>query len=176
MPDAINREGIKRVGLNGDRLRARWCVGDEFGDHRIVIDRDFTAFIHTRIVANGDAVLYAFRRWAIDREAACRGHEIARWIFGIDAGFDRPAIEFDVGLLEAEGFAIGRADHLLNEIDAGDEFRDRMLDLQAGVHLQKEKALVLACDELDRAGRIVIHGLSERHCLLAHFLPRGFIE
>ncbi len=40
-----------------------------------------------------------------------------------------------------ERLAGGDPDHLLDEVDAGDELGDRVLDLQPRVHLQKEEAL-----------------------------------
>ena len=67
-------------------------------------------------------------------------------------------------------------DHLLDQVDAGDQFGDGMLDLQAGVHLQEVEALVLAGDEFDRAGGIVIHGLRQRHRLLAHLAAGGLVQ
>ena len=73
-------------------------------------------------------------------------------------------------------FAGGDADHLLDEIDAGDEFGHGMLDLQARVHFQEVEALVLAGDELDGAGGIVVHRLGQRDRLLAHLAPRRLIE
>ena len=51
-----------------------------------------------------------------------------------------------------------------------------MLDLQAGVHLKEIEAAVLARDELDGAGGIVLDRLGERDRLLAHLSPRRFIE
>jgi propionyl-CoA carboxylase alpha chain len=61
---------------------------------------------------------------------------------------------------------------LLDEVDAGDQLRHRMLDLQPGVHLQEVEGLVLAADELDGAGRVVSHGACQCHGLLAHELAR----
>jgi hypothetical protein len=68
------------------------------------------------------------------------------------------------------------ADHLLDQVDAGDEFGDRVLDLQAGVHLQEIKTLVLAGDELDRAGGIVADRLGECDRLGAHFGARCGVD
>ena len=51
-----------------------------------------------------------------------------------------------------------------------------MLDLQPRVHLQEEEALVLAGDELDGAGGIVIHGPGECDGLLAHLAAGALIE
>ena len=97
-------------------------------------------------------------------------------IFGIDAALDRPAPKLDVGLFDRELLAGGDADHLLDEIDAGDELGHGMLDLQARIHFEEEEAAILAGDELDRAGEIVIHGFGERDRLLAHLAARCFVE
>ena len=105
-----------------------------------------------------------------------RGQEIAERIFGIDARFHRPAGQRDVLLRQRELLAGGDADHLLDEVDAGDQFGHGMLDLQARVHLQEVEALVLAGDELDGAGGIVIHGLRQRDRLLAHLAAGGLVE
>ena len=68
--------------------------------------------------------------------------------------------------------AVGNADHLPRQIQAGDQFGDRVLDLQAGVHFQEvELDLVAPDDELDRAGRFDgSHCARQRHSLLAHGL------
>ncbi|OIQ66527.1 hypothetical protein GALL_519010 [mine drainage metagenome] len=51
-----------------------------------------------------------------------------------------------------------------------------MLDLQAGVHFQEEEALVLAGHKLDRAGRVIVHGLGQRDGLGAHGGAGGLVE
>ncbi len=67
-------------------------------------------------------------------------------------------------------------DHLLDEIDAGDELGHRVLDLQARVHLQEEEAAVLAGHELHGAGAVVADRLGQRDGLLAHGLARLGVE
>ena len=59
-------------------------------------------------------------------------------------------LELDVLLLEAQFFAGSDADLLLHDVDAGDHFGDRMLDLHAGVHFD-EVELVVLVQELERA-------------------------
>ena len=75
-----------------------------------------------------------------------------------------------------ELLAGGDADHLLDQIDAGDELGHRMLDLQPRVHLEEVEAPVLAGDELDRAGGVVADRLGERDRLLAHRRARRLVE
>ena len=48
----------------------------------------------------------------------------------------------------------------LNEVDIENIFSHRVLDLQAGVHLQKEKFTCARKDKLDRTGSLVAHGVS----------------
>ena len=85
-------------------------------------------------------------------------------------------LSFTSDCLIAQLLAGGDADHLLDEIDAGDELGHGMLDLQARIHFEEEEAAVLAGDEFDRAGGIVIHGLGERDRLLAHLAACCFVE
>lgn len=63
---------------------------------------------------------------------------------------DGVALEGHVFLPEGQAAAGGDADLLVDQIDAGDRFRDRMLDLQARVHLD-EIELAILVEELDRA-------------------------
>ena len=56
------------------------------------------------------------------------------------------------------------------------ELGHRMLDLQPRVHLEEVEALVLAGDELDRAGAVVADRLGQRDRLLAHLLARRLVE
>ena len=56
------------------------------------------------------------------------------------------------------------------------KFGDGMLDLQPRVHLEEVEALVLAGDEFDRAGGIVVHGFGQRDRLLAHLAAGGLVE
>ena len=51
-----------------------------------------------------------------------------------------------------------------------------MLHLQAGVHFQKVKTLVLADHKFDCARALVLHRLSQQHGLLAHGFARGLAD
>ena len=64
------------------------------------------------------------------------------------------AAQHDVALAEAQLLARGDADLLLHDVDAGDHFGDRMLDLHARVHLDEVELAVLV-QELERAGAAV---------------------
>src|SRR6185312_16063418 len=174
--DAVDYEGVEGGGLRVDGRFAPRRVGDELGDHRIVIERYLAAFIDTGVVADGDARLAALGRRAVARQTAGRGQEIAVRIFGINPALDRPAAKLHIGLPDGELFSRGHADHLLDQVDARDQLGHRMLDLQPRVHLQEVEALVLRGDELDRARRVVADRFRERDGLRSHRRARLLVE
>ncbi len=71
-------------------------------------------------------------------------------VLGVDPALDGVAVEADVLLCEAERSAGGDPDHLAHQIDAADHLGHRMLDLQAGVHLDEVELAVLV-QELEGA-------------------------
>lgn len=56
------------------------------------------------------------------------------------------------GVVVAEFLAVGDAEHLADQVDAGDFLGDRVLDLEAGVDLQEGDRAVHADEELHGAG------------------------
>ena len=141
------------------------AVGDELGDHRVIIDGDLVPLVNARIDPDSARVLV--RRHEAD-EAAGGGQEVAERVLGVDPALDRPAVAADLLLSERQRFAGGDADHQLDKVEPGDHLGHRVLDLQARVHFQEEEALVLADDELDGAGGLVAHGPGQGDGLLAH--------
>ena len=176
MADAVDDKFIQRARLCRNCRGAVARMGDELGDHRIIIDRDFAALEHAGVVAHRDAIRIALCGRAVAHKTPGGRQEVARRIFRIDAAFHRPAMQLHVRLLDRQRLAGGDADHLLDEIDAGDQLRHGMLDLQPRVHLQKEEALVLAHDEFHRAGAVVIDRFCQRHGLLAHLAAGRLVE
>ena len=81
------------------------------------------------------------------------GRKPRRGILGVDAGFDGMPGHRDVVLRDRQLLARGDAHLQFDEVDAGDHFGDRMLDLQTGVHLHEEELVgpVGGHDELDGA-------------------------
>src|SRR4051812_36279993 len=174
--NAVDGERIEGVGLRCYRLLAGGRMGHKLGNHRIVVERNLIAFSNPGVIAYRNAAFAPLRRRSIARKPPGRGQEIAIGIFGIDAGFERPALERDIALLEPERLAGRHADHLLDQIDAGDELGDRVLDLQPRVHLEKIEALVLPYDKFDGAGAVVTDSLRKRDRLRAHLPTRGGVE
>ena len=58
-------------------------------------------------------------------------------VFGVDARLDRRAAAGDFGLRQRQALARGDAELPLDEIEPRHRLGDRMLDLQAGVHLEE---------------------------------------
>ncbi len=171
--DAADDERVERLAHPRDRHVARRAVADQLRDHRVVVHRHFAALVHARVDANLPGNLG--RRHELDDPAGGR-QEVAERILGVDPAFDRPAVAAHVLLRQGQPLAGRDADHQLDQIEAGDRLGDRVLDLQAGVHLEEIERLVPVDDELDRAGRLVLHGASELHRLLAHGDPRRLVE
>ena len=133
--------------------------GDQLGDHRVVEHADLAAVVDTIVDAetarSSASLLELLRRPVADQPPGGR-KEAAVGVFSIDAGFDRPAVDADVLLFERQLLARRDADHLLDEVEAGDLLCHRMLHLQPGVHLEEIEALAAGVgavdDQLDRAG------------------------
>ena len=107
-------------------------------------------------------------RRPIARQPAGGWQEAAIGIFGIDPRFDRPAVPLHIFLRERQFLARGAADHQFDQVEPGDQFRHRMLDLQARIHFQEIEIARAIDDELDRAGAVITHGLGQRDRLRAH--------
>ncbi len=172
--------------LSASRISAIACVAvlavhDELGDHRVVEHRDLAAVVHAGVHAHAVQVLGVGREHRLPRrlerhQAAGRRQEVAERVFGVDAALDGPAVALHVRLRQRQLLAGGDADHQLDQVQAGDALGHRMLHLQARVHLQEVEALVLADHELHRARALVLHGLGQRHGLLAHRLARRLAD
>ena len=109
-------------------------------------------------------------RVLVAREGADARQEAAEGILGVDAALHGPPLALHLLLREAQLLSGGDADHLLDEIDAGDALGDGVLDLQPRVHLEEVVLLARVDEELDGARRAVADRLGERHRLLAHRL------
>src|SRR5690606_28431453 len=142
--DAVHHHLAQRHAHPRDRLVAVGAVHDQLADHRIVVRRDRVALVDVRVHAHAGA---AGRVEVLDQ--AGRGQEAVR-ILGVDAAFDRVAAQHHVFLADRELLPGGDLELLADQVDAGDQFGDRMLDLDARVHLDEVEAAVLV-QELERA-------------------------
>ena len=78
------------------------------------------------------------------------GHERLVRVLGVDTALDGVAADLHVALGVRQLLARGDADLRPHQVDAGDQFGHRMLDLDAGVHLDEVELAVLV-QELQRA-------------------------
>ncbi len=146
---------------------------DQLGDHGVVKHGDFTAVLNAGVHTHAEqihrvALEHGLGRRREAHQATGGRQEVAERVFGVDAALHGPAIALHLRLGERQFLASGHADHQLHQIQASDGFGHRVLDLQAGVHLEEIKALVFTDHELHRARALVVHGLGQRNRLLAH--------
>ena len=136
---------------------------DHLGDQVVVELADGVALFVTGIGAHPEAV-----RTAEGRDGPGRGEKAAaRGILGVDAHLDGVAVEVHFVLGEPQRLASGDAQLEGHQVHADDGLRGGMLDLQPGVHLQKEEVAVLV-DELHGAGVDVAAGPGDLDRRLAH--------
>ena len=155
--DAFDRELEQRAmhALDGSFSRRR--VDDQLREHRIVEQPDLAPDLDAAVPPHARAA----RQMQI-RDAARRRKEAVRRILARDAALDRPSARHDVLLTERQLLARGDANLPLHEVDAGHELRDRMLDLEARVHLEEVELAVAVEQELAGAGVHVPAALAAR--------------
>ena len=122
------RSAASRVGRVADQLRQHGIVMDR---HRSPVAKP----VSIRVSAVGAGV-----RNSVSRPD--RGGEIPSRILGVDAGLEGVAGERDGGLGDRQRFAGGHAQLPFHQVEPGDHFGDRVLDLQPGVHFQEEETVV----------------------------------
>ena len=107
-------------------------------------------------------------------DATGRRQEIVFRILCIDAAFDGVSMPFNIRLTEGEPLAHRNSDLLAHEVNAGDEFGDGMLDLQARVHLKKVELARRVCNEkLNRACARVINRARRSGAIVCPFTIRN---
>src|SRR5215813_13781982 len=118
-------------------------MDDDFGDQRIVIRRDEVAVVDRRVDADAGA-----GRQIQGRDATGARGERFR-VFGVDAAFDGVAYEDQLVLSVVQFFSGGDSDLGGDQIRDCDHLGDRVLDLDARVHLHEIKTAVLVEQEFD---------------------------
>ncbi|NRP51472.1 hypothetical protein XMM354_003270 [Aliiroseovarius sp. xm-m-354] len=129
MSDPLDLKTIKRHAHLLNRLGPGRCPSTEFGDHWVVIHRNFAALIDAGIVTHGHVACRGialpctlvqeragghFLRRAVAGQTANRGQEAAVRVLGIKSVFDGPAGKCHIVLGDRQFFAIGDADHLFD--------------------------------------------------------------
>src|SRR5690606_26104514 len=102
------------------------------------------------------------------------GHEGLR-VLGVDAALDGVPADLDVLLPVAQRIAVGDAQLLLHDVDAGDHLGHRVLHLDAGVHFDEVELPVLV-EELHGPGTAVADAAAGLHAALAEGAPRLLVD
>ena len=89
------------------------------------------------------------------------GRKVDR-VLGVDPALDRVAVEAHFLLRHRQIAAGGDADLFQHQVDIGDRLGHRVLDLDAGVHLDEVEAAILE-QELDGAGAQIFQ-FAHRFC------------
>ena len=126
-------------------------MDDQFADHRIVVRWYTVARVNVRIPANSKTA-----RNVDLLDLAGRRHEILVRVLCVDATLDGGTATGNVALSEGELLARSDSNLLLNQINAGDQFGNRVLDLNPSVDFDKVKVVVFVDNELNRAGVVVV--------------------
>ena len=79
-------------------------------------------------------------------------------------------------LQAGQALAAGHPQLPLDQIQAGDHFSHRMLDLQPGIHLHEVEGAAGIHDEFDRTGADIADRAGRRHCGLSHGAALGFAQ
>src|SRR5438874_5178225 len=126
---------------------------DHLSQHGVVMRRNRIA----RAVARVDAQTVGWRRHAPGPYRADRWHEILVRIFRIDTRLDRMSVQLYLVLRQRQFLAERDTELPFHQIDAGNQLGHGMLNLQPGVHLDKEHALAIG-NKFDGAGADIADG------------------
>ena len=147
---------VERRAQAGDRPRARLAVHTQLRQQAVVARADDIAAVDPRVDAHAGA-----SRPAHGEHVARGWEEAALGILGVDPRLDRVPAQEHVALLQLERPACGDLELPSHDVDARDQLRHGVLDLDARVHLQEVPAAVGREQELRRAGAHVAHGFGE---------------
>ncbi len=150
---AVNAGAGQRVGQHARGLPPRRRVGDDLGQHRVVEHRHLRPVDDAGVDAHSEAVerpelRRGVRYFETLHRAGLRLPALGR-VFCVQPGLDGVAARRR--WLGVEVAAVGDVQLQPDEVEAGGGLGDRVLDLQSGVHLEKEEVAVVVGHEFDRA-------------------------
>src|SRR6266498_69761 len=147
-----------------ERLGARGAVGNQLRDHRVVREADLVALLDAAVDADIDRKPQALELPGL-REERARILRVQPHLDGVAAWIGA----------EVERLSGGDPELSLNEIDARDELRHRVLDLDPAVQLEEEE-LAAVEHELGRAGALVADRARERDGGFAHLCSQRSVQ
>ena len=92
-------------------------------------------------------------------QAARTGNKLTR-VLSVQSALNGMSTPGDVLLLHRQGFTLGHPDTEFHEIMSGDEFGDRVLNLNTRVNLEEIEIAVGVPQELKGGQALVAHGFS----------------
>jgi len=146
-------------------------MNNQLSNHGVVIGSDHRAIPYSCV--HPDVVLLRPGDLLNGSQA---GRETRLYIFGIDPPLNGPSIQFDILLFECKLFSLGNENHLFNKVNSCDHFCDRVLNLDAGVHLHEGEIVLVIQQELYGSCRVVIHRFCNTNGCISHFLTECFIQ
>ena len=152
---AVDDELVEGAAGALECLLAGGSGDDELGDHRVEGAGDGVALLDACVPADTGALGDAH-----PGHGAGGRHEVAPGVLAVDAELEGVAAGDRV--VVAELLAVGDAQHLADEVDAGDLLGHGVLDLQAGVDLEEGDGAVLGDEVLAGAGTDVAGLLEDR--------------
>jgi hypothetical protein len=150
-----------------DRLRPGVGVHHHLGQQRVVVRRHLVPGVAVGV----DPHARAARRHEPVQPAERAGPVVAG-VLGVDPALDGVPARPDVVLPERQPLTGRHPDHPADQVDAGTHLGDRVLDLDAGVHLHEVELAGRVDQELHRAGAGVPHRAGAAHRGLAHPGPQ----
>ena len=162
------RGPVERGPGGGECLGAVGAAHNHLGQHRVVVAGHLLPGLDPRVHA------HAIRESHVGQQPGARPVVLAG-VLGVDARLHRMPRHLGAGIgqrVEERGVTLRQADHPPHQVHPGDLLGDRMLDLQAGVHLEERRLLAVhVVDELDGARGAVPHGPGECARRGLHPLP-----
>src|SRR5471032_2859128 len=150
--DAIDDQFSQCVFHAGNGHVTVFTVSDQFADHGIVVRRHGIASVDVRFPAHAKAT----RR--VEAGNFTRAWQEGVWIFSIDTTFDRVALNAYFILLDRQRLTGSDTQLLFDQVNAGDHFSNRMLNLNTGVHFDEiELAVFIKELESTRTAVVDIH-------------------
>ena len=163
--DAIDHALLERTERTADGRGAVVTPAHQLADQVVVVLADLVAGLVTGVEPGTEAT----RRLEFGDRARRREEGTACRILRVDTDLDGVASHRNVLLGEPQSLASRHPELRLDQVDAGDEFGDRVFDLEPSVHLEVPELAVLV-EELDGAGVDVVAPLGHGD----RGLPHGF--
>src|SRR5579871_3238355 len=167
--DAADDKLVERAAQAQQALVPIARMHDQLAGKAVVIGRDAIAGVNRRIETHAKSAGRVKLRDRARRRLEGEG------VFRIDAALNGVSGKCHVLLFQFERASRGDANLFAHDVYAGERFGHRMLDLQAGVHLNEEELSVLV-KKLDRTGSEIAELLERARDDAANLVALGSIE